>query len=151
MMTQIKRLRHIKTNNKKLENEFKTINVSTKVLDLMLFLKNENLDALKKGIKYRIITSAINKKTLTKKLNVFMDEPNFQLKFINQNPRFWFSIWDKKILHFGRAEAILKKETCYCSTDKGLIDIFQSHYDKVWNEAKPLTSDKRQKYKISKK
>ncbi len=132
----IARLKAVDISTKTLENTLDMFARQKNILDGLLPLRKENLTCLKRGVRYRIITDKMNKEFLKNKLADFVAEPNFQLRYFDQESTVTIVILDKKLVQFTLQWKEKNNENFYFSNEKGLVNIFQSYFDKVWNEAK---------------
>lgn len=99
-------------------------------------LAKEQLNCVKRGIKYRMITEKLNSPYLEKIINVFASEPNFQIRYILKTPKAEIIINDRKNAVITLVPNSGLGERTRLETDHpGCIEMFQNHFDKIWNEA----------------
>jgi sugar-specific transcriptional regulator TrmB len=99
-------------------------------------LAKEQLTCVRRGIKYRMVTEKINSKEIQKKLALFMSEPNFQIRYITKAPEAELAIDDKKVAHVVLApNSGLGERSMLFTNHPGCVEMFQNHFDKIWNEA----------------
>lgn len=97
-----------------------------------------HMEAMKRGVKYRVITEHTNPKPILKILQTLMAEPNFQIKHLLNTPKIaGFGIIDGKYvgicllsnIGIGEGSRLLTTNTCF-------LEIFQSFFDNMWNQAR---------------
>jgi sugar-specific transcriptional regulator TrmB len=109
------------------------------VIDLAKY----QLACVKRGVRYRIITESSYLCKDQKKLEPFLAEPNFQFRILPQNFQFDMTIVDKKnACIFLVPDVGMNNTTVLITYHPACIEVFQSHFDKEWNQA--------QEYKLKK-
>ena len=99
-------------------------------------LAKDQLSCIKRGVKYRVVTEKINLQPIQKNLQAFLAEPNFQIRYISKAPTAQLILCDKK-----RATVRLLpnsgigESSILITNHSGCVEMFQSHFDKIWNEA----------------
>ncbi|MCW4018512.1 MAG: hypothetical protein NWF00_07545 [Candidatus Bathyarchaeota archaeon] len=108
-------------------------------------LAEYQLGCVKRGVKYRIVSEYIDI-DVTKELTNFIAEPNFQIRYIREEPKTELIIVDKKaaVVSLFPHEEYIKKTQLF-SNHSGCIEMFQSHFDKIWNEAHEYPTKNKQK------
>jgi sugar-specific transcriptional regulator TrmB len=102
----------------------------------MIDLAPEQLACIRKGIKFRVITEKIKSRPVLKKLGPFIDEPNFQIRYVSNALESEIVINDKKIAYVMLVPySGLGERTMLIVGHQGCVEMFQSHFEKVWNEA----------------
>ena len=76
-----------------------------------------------------------------KSIKSLKSHPNFTLKFISEEPKFGFSIWDNKeiLLTTLPIDSPIPAPTLW-SSNRGLVDLCQEHFDCIWNRAGKVMS-----------
>jgi sugar-specific transcriptional regulator TrmB len=134
------RIRHLKVINDCCENAKESIDLllNKKTFEEGLIgLANAQLACVRRGVKYRVVTENINSDKIQKKLEAFIVKPNFQLRTIFNSPLSEVAIVDQKyatvnLVLFGGMGQVENLVTNH----PGCIEMFQNHFDKVWNDAK---------------
>jgi sugar-specific transcriptional regulator TrmB len=107
-------------------------------------LASDHLKCVRRGIKYRLITEKQDSRFFEKAINVFIIEPNFQLRLISETPQAEIVIEDKKdafvILN---PNSELGERSQLMTDHPGCVEMFQNHFDKVWNQAQECESSNR--------
>jgi sugar-specific transcriptional regulator TrmB len=99
-------------------------------------LAPEQLACIRKGVKFRVITEKIKARPILKKLKPFIAEPNFQIRYISHTSESEVVINDKKIAYVMLVPySGLGERTMLIVDHQGCVEMFQSHFEKVWNEA----------------
>ncbi len=95
-----------------------------------------HIKAMKRGVKYRIITEYTNPKPILKTLQTLMAEPNFQIKHIHYTPKVEICITDKRnaAISLIPNRGIGERPTLG-TTNLGCLEIFQIFFDSIWNQA----------------
>ena len=99
-------------------------------------LAKEQLNCVRRGIKYRMITEKLDTQSMEEIINVFTSEPNFQIRYITKTPLAEIVINDRKVAVIMLSPNSGIGERSRLITDHpGCIEMFQNHFDKIWNEA----------------
>jgi sugar-specific transcriptional regulator TrmB len=102
----------------------------------MIDLAPEQLACIRRGVKFRVITEKIKTQRILKKLKPFIAEPNFQIRYTLNAPESELEINDKKIAHVLLVPfSGLGERTMLIVDHQGCVEMFRSHFEKVWNEA----------------
>jgi sugar-specific transcriptional regulator TrmB len=93
--------------------------------------------ALKKGAKIRYLVEEIGSiENTSKVIEPLTRLGNFEARFLPKLPRALFAIVDRKELFIVVSPTPPTKSSCLWSSNLGVIEIFQSYFDKAWEEAK---------------
>jgi sugar-specific transcriptional regulator TrmB len=99
-------------------------------------LAKEQLNCVRRGIKYRMITEKIDTQSMEEIINVFTSEPNFQIRYLTETPLAEIVINDRKVAVITLVPDSGLGERTRLETDHpGCVEMFQNHFDKIWNEA----------------
>ncbi len=105
-------------------------------IDYFINLSEYQLDCVKQGIEYRVITELENIKQNKKKVHSFLKYPNFHLRYITGPLRAEIGITDKTSAGLVLTPFEPLRTSNRLVTDhSGLVYVFQSYFDKIWNEA----------------
>ncbi len=93
-------------------------------------------DALKRGVKIKLITTSTNDEALLKFFTNEQKKHLFEVRFVSIKPKVSFGIYDKtRVLcelsveeSFLQSKALLTGNSC-------LLELFLHYFDSVWNEA----------------
>ncbi len=97
---------------------------------------------LKKTIKCRIIVEKESSPN-PKELPAFLAIPNFQIRFIPKAPTSELTICDKKMAIVALLPDSMRGErTTLVTNHPGCLEMFQNHFDKIWNEAQDYNPQK---------
>jgi sugar-specific transcriptional regulator TrmB len=98
-------------------------------------LAKDQLECLERGVEYRVLTEKLNTPSIKQKLEAFLQYPNFKIKFLSKTPEAELVIGDKKAAIVSLvSNSEMGESPLFLTTHPGMIKMFQSHFDKVWNE-----------------
>ena len=103
----------------------------------VLDLAKDQLGCIRRGVKYRLITPRMNLDSKQMKiLQTLIAQPNFQIKFISYTPNSELIIRDKKKVSVTLLpNAGLGEGRILTSDHQGCIEMFQNHFDTIWDQA----------------
>ena len=112
--------------------------INKKILFTGVFdLDKYQMRAVKRGIKYRLVTEKMDAETLREKLKLFLAEPNFQIRYILGSLKTELIIRDKKTASIPLLpNSGMGEGPCLITDHPGCVEMFQDHFNKIWNEAK---------------
>jgi sugar-specific transcriptional regulator TrmB len=95
------------------------------------------MEALKRGVKYRVIIEHTNPKPVLKILQTLMSEPNFQIKHVPDKLKTaGFGIKDEKCIGISLLSNVgIGESPILVTINPGFLEIFQSFFDNMWNRA----------------
>ena len=131
---------YIKRLKKSVEIVQENIDVITprKFLNQGLFSLAEELnDAMKRGVQIRIITNGLDPLSEQTFPNDFIRKPGFSVKTIEGHPCLRFCVYDKKEVSVVLSlQGDFAKSSLLWSNSVSLVNIFQDHFDILWQGAK---------------
>jgi|WetSurMetagenome_2_1015567.scaffolds.fasta_scaffold39393_1 sugar-specific transcriptional regulator TrmB len=101
---------------------------------LFVNLATEQLNCVKRGVNYRIITE---NKTLDKfktEIIPFKRSANFEIRGLSQSPQVCVIIMDEDVATLHLLTNIDSEMQMLQTNHRGCVKIFQSYFDKVWGE-----------------
>ncbi len=136
------REKHVKRIVDALENAQETIdsilNIDSFVRG-MLDLSEYQLSCIKRGVKQRVITSKIpDSSGLQRVLKSFLAEKNFELRVTSESLTYVAIIIDNKTLSLFLIQdsAVgMKKNKILSAHHPGIINVFQSYFNKIWDQS----------------
>ncbi len=103
---------------------------------LFIELAAYQLDCIRRGVEYRVITEQTNVERNIKDIHRFMKYANFSLRTVSEPLGTELAISDKKIVDFNLIPNATKLDSSKLETNHpGCVEVFQNHFDKVWSQA----------------
>ena len=108
-----------------------------------------HIEAMKRGVKYRMIIEKIEPKQIPKTFQKLRAELNFQIKYICNTPNAEMVIRDKNSGFISLLpNRDIGKKPILITKNVGCIEIFQTFFDTMWKQAKPYKINKTKQHLI---
>ncbi len=105
------------------------------VIDLAKY----QLDCIKRGVKYRVVTERIDSPSIKNKLQAFVAHPNFRIRYLREFPSTQITIQDKKFASIMLLpNSGIVERPSLLTNHKGCVEIFQRYFDDMWNQAQEI-------------
>jgi sugar-specific transcriptional regulator TrmB len=105
-----------------------------------------HIEAIKRGVKYRLITEKTDHEPIMKGLKALMDEPNFRIKYRDFTPKAEMCIADKSSVAVSLIPNTgVGKQTVLHTKNTGIVEILQGHFDREWDQAYEFTLNPRKR------
>jgi sugar-specific transcriptional regulator TrmB len=128
---------------KNIEQSFDLIISKRIFVDYFINLSGYQLNCVKRGIEYRLITELENIQQHKKKIHPFLKYSNFHLRYVTKPLQTELGVNDKKSATVILIPFVPLKDSAKLITNHpGCLQMFQTYFDKIWSEA--------QEYKIEK-
>ncbi|MCW4002299.1 MAG: hypothetical protein NWE95_00070 [Candidatus Bathyarchaeota archaeon] len=102
---------------------------------LFINLAAEQLDCVKRGIEYRIITERTAFDKFNKEIYPFTKCVNFQIRFLSNRPQVEVIITDRKTASLHLISNPISKMQLLKTNHRGCVEIFKNYFEKTWNES----------------
>ncbi len=140
-MTKERMLKSVKTCCRLAQEKIDLLFDKQMLFSTVVGLVDHQLGCVKRGVKYRLISEQVNLEA-TPELLRLIAEPNFQIRYITGKPKTELVLVDDKqmVLYLVPNEGVAYKTHLF-TDHPGCIEIFGSHFEKIWNEAHEYKPD----------
>ena len=90
---------------------------------------------MKRGVRYRVVIEIPNSIQIVKTLKNFINEPNFKVRFISNQPQAELTVIDEKETTVSLVRNAMIREKNLKTNNSACVEMFKSHFEKVWDQA----------------
>ena len=127
----------IGTSIETVQKNVKLVLTSTRLFQGLNYFAENIEKALNRGVEYRVIIERPNeRKAYMNQATSFINEPLFQVKFMNEPPKAVFALYDQKEVYiFQHPEENLKVSTALWSNNTSLIAMINDCFETTWKSS----------------